>query len=199
MAKNNQKKKKQPQPEVDYYGIMISRFHKYLDANTPQKNRNLAIFWGILTVVLMVASSFPLPESLRWASAVVGTPAGIILFFLLAGIIRETSLSDLPAFTLREKLSHKRRMNLMFAIAGGFLILMLFFVVYVPYGVGGAIVIVGVLFAYYFLRKTDDEKELDRLGLLDPRDYPEAYLDSEEEESDETDYEDSDEDDSLRR
>lgn len=175
-------KQKAKQPNVDYYKLMIGRYHTWLDSKTAGQQKKALILASIVTAVLVAASVIPLPEEFRVLSALVGTPAGVILWFILAGLFRETSLNESWFARMKSNYSPAKRKRGVFVGLALFVIIIVFAGKYIPYGIGGVIAVVAALFCFYFLAKTDEEKKLDEYGLPDPRDYAEFYDELEEDE-----------------
>lgn len=170
------------QPPVDYYKMMIGRYHAFLDNKTSAQKKQAFILWGVIALVLLGASVVPLPEEFRVLSALVGTPAGVILWFLIAGLFRETKLKDSWLGTLKEAYSPAKRKRGMFVGLALFVIIVVFTSTWLPYGIGGILAVMFAMFGFYFLSKTDEEKKLDEYGLPDPRDYAEFYDELEDDE-----------------
>lgn len=178
------------EPAVDYYQLMISRYHSYLDSRTSTQKRTALVIWSVIALVLLAASVIPIPEEFRVLSALVGTPAGVIIWFILAGLFRETKLSESWLANLKASFSPARRARGVYIGVALFVIIIIFTSSWIPYGIGGIVAVILAMFCFYFLAKTDEEKKLDEYGLPDPRDYAEFYEELEDDE--EIDFDDID-------
>lgn len=156
---------------------LMTRFYNFVDGVAPSKRRAYLLGWVALAVVLCVAASIPLDSSLRWVSATIGFPAGIILFAAALAVIHTTRVGDASVFRLKETVPPSRRV--VYVIIGAVILAALLFMAspWMPFGVGGAIVIIAALTAFNTLRRSPEELELARQGIPDPR---ELELDDDE-------------------
>jgi uncharacterized membrane protein len=132
------------------------------------------IGWFAIAAVLITVASLPLGDGLRWVSAIVGSPAGVIIFLLFIGIIHSTRLNDMMFFRIKETTPPRKRVPLVVVgliiiagtlIAGGGA---------VPIGVGGSIVVAISLGAYNIIRRSPEELAWAARGLPDPREIEES-------------------------
>lgn len=148
---------------------VMTRFYDFVDGIAPEKRKLYLFGWLGIAVALIVAASIPLGQSLRWVSATVGFPAGVILFMAALALIHTTRLKNASIFRLKEFVPPSRRVVLV--IIGGVILIALLFMssTWMPFGVGGALVIVGALTAFNTIRRSPTELELARQGIPDPR------------------------------
>lgn len=154
------------------FDSLLERFYNHVDS-IPKKHRKAQFFiWFAVALVLVAAASFPIPEELRFIAAIVGTPAGILLFLLGLAVVRTTPLKTWSLFRVREIAVPQRRV---IYVVSGLVVLAvsLFFLSttlpFFPLGLGGAIAIIAALTAVNTLRRTPEELYYAQMGLRDPR------------------------------
>lgn len=145
------------------------RFYRFIDELEPGKRVGYALAWGFITVLLIVAASWPLPEGYRFVSAIAGAPAGIITFLLILGFIRSTKLRDTQLVNIRSLQTPKQRIPLALGILLTTVIGLILVANYIPLGLGGVIIIVAVLSTFNILRRTPQELYWSGKGFPDPR------------------------------
>lgn len=170
--------------QVNPWGFqaLTDRLYAFVDSLNSSKRKTYGFTWLAIAIVLAVVASLPLPGSLRWVSAIVGWPSGVILFALTLAVIHGTSLKDTSLFHYKDRVPPRRRVPVV--IIGLILVAVLLIATssFIPTGVGGTIIIYAALSAYNIIRRTREELALAAQGLPDPREIPE---DDEEEEREE--------------
>lgn len=174
MAKNKRKLKSEQKEEFLVIDELLVALTKQIDKVPVGKGKSSAITWGIVAVILMAASSilFHFNWVGTWIPAIIGAPAGLILFMIGLGCVQRTSIKEWSIFNLREEYSSKRRLKMVviwFAVYAIVSILVNQFIL-VPYGLGGAVLITLFMTSITFARRTSYELELAKQGLPDPRD-----------------------------
>lgn len=153
---------------------LLNRFNDFVDSLNSSKRQIYGIGWFAIAAVLVTVASLPLGDGLRWVSAIVGSPAGVIIFLLTIGIIHSTRLNDMSFFRIKENIPPRRRVPRVVVgliivagllIAGGESI---------PIGIGGSIVVAISLGAYNIIRRSKEELALAAQGLPDPREIEES-------------------------
>lgn len=174
------KKKRRIKKEEEFVALdeLLLSLSKRLDKIPVGHGKSTAIKWAIIAVVLITASSVmfylgtngTLPWMGSWIPALIGSPAGIILYVIGLGVVQRTKIGQWDVFRMREIYSFKQRLK---RIAVWFGVYALVFIPsgrYIPYGVGGAILITLVMSALTTGRRTPEEMLLAKQGLPDPRD-----------------------------
>lgn len=178
MAKKPRRPKDKKESEFVALDELFLSLSKRLDKIPEGKGKSASIKWGIVAAILITASSVlfylggvgVLPWIGTWIPAIVGSPAGVILYLIGLGIVRRTDIGQWKLFQMREDFSFKQRMK---KIVIGFALYALVFIPlgrYIPYGLGGAILITLVMSALTVARRTPEETLLAKQGLPDPRD-----------------------------
>lgn len=106
--------------------------------------------------------------------AIISFPAAIFIFIFFAAFVhlrREEGEE-----TAREKKSYAQRRRISIFLGAALLVGIFFTGSFLPYAVGGTMVVLGVLFIYNYLRRTPDEIDMHQAGLIDPRDLTEEEL-----------------------
>lgn len=160
---------------------LFERYEDYVTQLTSAQWKRNVIVGLIVSAVLITAASLPFTFISTWVYAIVGSPAGIILFLLGLGAVYRTSMKDWGLFQLRETRSFRNRVRIFSILGVLFLAIFIPTGHYVPYGVGGSILIILVLSAITSLRRTDIEREYVKQGIPDPRDILEDRLADEDE------------------
>jgi len=174
------KQKKKPQESIPLEDIFIS-YRKRVNGLSSSKARTYTISGIALSVILIAVSSalFYFHIFGSWIPAFIGAPAGVILFLISLGAIYRTSIGDWGIWQMRERLSFRRRIRRVLIWLVVYLLVFIPLGGYIPYGVGGVVIISLVLTSITFVRRTPEELRLAQEGLPDPRDV------AEEEEKDE--------------
>lgn len=158
----------QPQSQWGFDALM-ERFYLFVNELSSTQKKTYLIGWSLVSIVLIVGASLPLGADLRWVSAIVGSPAGVIVFLILAGVVETTNLKDSNIFKFKQNNPPKRRVSIVafcLAVLGVGLIAVSSFL---PLGVGGTIVVVAALTSYNIIRRTPEEIALAQQGIPDPR------------------------------
>jgi hypothetical protein len=174
------KKKRQRKKEEEFVALdeLMLSLSKRLDKIPVGKGQATAIKWGIIAAVLIAASSVlfylgvngTIPWMGSWIPALIGAPAGIILYVIGLGIIQRTKAGEWEIFHMRENYSFKQRLKRIAVWFGVYALIFIPSGKYIPYGLGGAILIVLVMTAITTGRRTPAEILLAKKGLPDPRD-----------------------------
>lgn len=148
---------------------ILDRFYGFVDSLDSKKRKLYLFGWLGIAVALCVAASIPLPQGFRWVSATIGFPAGVILFLAGLALVYTTRLGDSPVFRLKESFPPTQRVVMV--VIGTIVFAALLFMAnpWMPFGVGGALVVAAVLAAFMTLRRSPEELELARQGIPDPR------------------------------
>lgn len=190
MMKKARRLKKEADKEQEEFNVLDELFlslSKRLDKVPVGEGKKAVIKWSVIGVLLIVASSvlFHFAQLGTWIPAIVGAPAGLIFYLIGLGLVTRTTLSEWEIFHMRENYSFKQRMK---RLGVGALVYALTFIPlgkYIPYGLGGTLVIVLALVALTVARKTPQELIWAKQGVPDPRDL--------EDEDDEDNYAEQDE------
>lgn len=168
-------KSSKEQPPIEGFGYFYDRFVSWVKDLSPAKRKSNLILGIVITVVLAGVSSIPLVKTdwYQWVQALVGLPAGFIFFGILVGIMTTTKVGNWEIFGFKARNSAAQRVKkLLVAIV----ILIIFFMLvgaYIPYGVGGTLMVAIALTIYNLLRRTPEEIALAKQGIIDPRDVKE--------------------------
>lgn len=168
-------KSSKEQSPVEGFGYFYDRFVSWVEDLSPAKRKSNLILGIILTAILASISSISLVKAdwYQWVQALVGLPAGFILFGILVGIMKTTKVGNWEVFGFKARNSAAQRVKkLIVAIV----ILIIFFMLvgaYIPYGVGGTLMVAIALTIYNLLRRTPEEIMLAKQGVVDPRDVKE--------------------------
>lgn len=129
----------------------------------------VVVFILTLTSVLELTETILLPD---FVNALIAFPASIVL---LAIIFSASHLRHKSKGTLRvkEKYSYNSRRRMTLAFSALFMVTVLAAGVYVPFTVGGTLLITGGFLLYDFFRRTPIEIEYHQAGIPDPRDVEE--------------------------
>jgi hypothetical protein len=141
------------------------------------KATTLAVVGLVLSGLLITASSVLYHYGIlgSWLPALIGTPAGIILFLLGLGLVyRNPNISNWPVFQMRENLSFRQRTKRVIIWVVVYLVLFIPLGSFVPYGLGGSLIICLALTAVTTMRRTEEEFNLAQQGIPDPRDIAAA-------------------------
>jgi hypothetical protein len=141
------------------------------------KATTLAVVGLVLSGLLITASSVLYHYGIlgSWLPALIGTPAGIILFLLGLGLVyRNSNINNWPVFQMRENLSFRQRTKGVIIWVVVYLVLFIPLGSYVPYGLGGSLIICLALTAVTTMRRTEEEFNLAQQGIPDPRDIAAA-------------------------
>lgn len=161
----------------------VNRYRKWVTDLSSVKVKRLAWGWGAVSAALITVSSVLYYMQIvgSWVPALIGSPAGIALFLIGYGAVIRTRIGEWKLFRWRETYSFRRRLRRVGVL---FLIYAVIFIPlggYIPYGIGGSVIILLVLTAIVTLRRTPEEVELSLQGLPDPRDFedePDDYAEA---------------------
>lgn len=161
------------QPNVFGFEALVNRLYAFVDALAPSKRKTYGLGWLGIAVLFAVAASVPLGDNLRWVSASVGWPAGIIVFALVLSVFRVTRLKDLSILNYKTTTPPRKRVPVVMIGLVLIAIVLISTSSFLPLGVGGTIIIFSALLAYQVIRRTPEELALAAQGLPDPRELPE--------------------------
>lgn len=162
------------QPTNQYgFDALMDRFYSFVNNLSAGQRKGYLIGWSLVSLVLIVGASLPLGADLRWISAVVGSPAGVIVFLILAGVVETTNLKNSALFQFKENNPPRRRVSVVLFGLALVAVALIASSPILPLGVGGTIVIVVALTSYNIIRRTPDEILLAQQGLPDPREIEE--------------------------
>lgn len=172
MAKKPRRFKNKEEEEFVALDELFLTLSKKLDKVPAGQGKSAAIKWGIVALVLIVASSvlFHFKWLGTWVPAIIGSPAGLILYMIGLGLVTRTELGQNSVFQMREELSFKQRLK---KVGVGLAVYALIFIPlgrFIPYGLGGALLIFLVMTALTVLRRTPQELLWAKQGVPDPRD-----------------------------
>lgn len=174
MAKKKRRLKTKEEEEFLVLDELFTTLSNRIDKIPVGKGKKAVITWSIVAVILMAASSvlFHFNWVGTWIPAIIGAPAGLILYLMGLGLVKRTQMGEWSLFNLRETRSFKNRLKL---IAIWFAVYVVVFIavsqfISVPYGVGGAVLITLFMTSLAVARRTSYELELAKQGLPDPRD-----------------------------
>lgn len=178
MAKKKRRLKNKEEEEFVALDELFLALSRRLDKVPVGRGKSSAIRWGSVAVLLIAVSSVlfylgangTLPWVGSWIPAIIGSPAGLILYVIGLGVVKRTDAGQWDVFQMREDYSFKQRLKritLWFAI---YAIIFIPFGKYIPYGLGGAMLITLVMIALTAGRRTAEEMLLAKQGLPDPRD-----------------------------
>lgn len=155
------------------FEALLNRLYTFVDNLEPSKRKSYGIGWLVIAILLAGVASVPLGDNLRWVAAVVGWPAGVILFALALSLVRTTSIKNWGIFSYKERVPPKKRVS---AVIIGLVIVAILLISvsrYAPLGVGGTVMIFAALLAYQIIRRTPEELALAAQGIPDPREFDE--------------------------
>lgn len=178
MAKKPRRLKKKEEVEFVALDELFLSLSKRLDKIPVGQGKSAAIKWGIIAGLLVAASSVlfyldsaqVLPWIGTWIPALIGAPAGVILYLIGLGLVTRTNIGKWGVFQMREDYSFKQRLK---RIAVWFALYALIFIPlgrFIPYGLGGVILITLVMIALTAVRRTPQEMLWAKQGVPDPRD-----------------------------
>lgn len=188
MAKKTRRSKKEEEEFVALDELFAALSRK-IDAIPVGKGKNAAITWGVISLLLIAVSSvlFHFNWVGTWVPALIGAPAGVLLYMIGLGVVKRTQLGEMDMFQMRDAHSFKQRLR---RIALWFAIYAITFIPlgrYIPYGLGGAILVLLVMVSLTVGRRTQEELVWAKKGTPDPRDLIDAEEDAYEDAATEED------------
>jgi hypothetical protein len=182
MAKKPRRLKNKEEEEFVALDELFFTLSNKLDKVPAGQGKSAAIKWGIIAGLLIAASSVlfylnsvgVLPWVGTWIPALIGAPAGVILYMIGLGLVQRTTIGQWSIFHMRENLSFKQRLK---RVAVWFAVYALVFIPlgrFIPYGLGGAILITLIMSALTAVRRTPQEMSWAKQGVPDPRDLADA-------------------------
>lgn len=202
MANKKRRLKNKEEEEFVALDELFLTLSRRLDKVPVGKGKTSAIKWGVVAGILITVSSVlfylgsngTLPWAGSWLPAIIGSPAGVILYLIGLGAVKRTSIGQWDVFHMRENYSFKQRLKRIVLWFAGYAVVFIPFGRYIPYGLGGSLLITLVMVALTVGRRTPHELELAKQGVPDPRDLQDiddledyAEEDEVEEVSDEAD------------
>jgi hypothetical protein len=167
--------KQKKQAETVPLNDVIEPFRQRVIGMSSQKVKTYTIIGLIVSAVLITGASLLYAMNIlgSWVPATIGSPAGVILFLLALGFVYRNEEKEWSLFQMRERLSFRQRIRRVFIWLAIYAVIFIPFGRYIPYGLGGAILISLVMTCIVFCRRTPTELVLAQQGLPDPRDISE--------------------------
>jgi hypothetical protein len=167
--------KQKKQAETVPLNDVIEPFRQRVIGMSSQKVKTYTIIGLIVSAVLITGASLLYTMNIlgSWVPATIGSPAGVILFLLALGFVYRNEEKEWSLFQMRERLSFRQRIRRVFIWLAIYAVIFIPFGRYIPYGLGGAILISLVMTCIVFCRRTPTELVLAQQGLPDPRDISE--------------------------
>lgn len=170
-SRRDNRKQRRSAEDADGYFVIYDRYLTWCEESSSQERTRK---WGLSLLVaatlIVAAALIPFPEVVAgYAEAVMVIPASMIIFAIGAGAARIAQVKG-ERESLRERYSPNRRRKIAGVIAVLAAISSLTLAPRIPYSLGGAVFVTVLIALLHFLRLTPEEKQLEELGLLDPRD-----------------------------
>jgi hypothetical protein len=167
--------KQKKQAETVPLNDVIEPFRQRVIGMSSQKVKTYTIIGLVVSAVLITGASLLYAMNIlgSWVPATIGSPAGVILFLLALGFVYRNEEKEWSLFQMRERLSFRQRIRRVFIWLAIYAVIFIPFGRYIPYGLGGAILISLVMTCIVFCRRTPTELALAQQGLPDPRDISE--------------------------
>jgi hypothetical protein len=167
--------KQKKQAETVPLNDVIEPFRQRVIGMSSQKVKTYTIIGLVVSAVLITGASLLYAMNIlgSWVPATIGSPAGVILFLLALGFVYRNEEKEWSLFQMRERLSFRQRIRRIFIWLAIYAVIFIPFGRYIPYGLGGAILISLVMTCIVFCRRTPTELALAQQGLPDPRDISE--------------------------
>lgn len=169
------RKQKEPEQPILLDELVVSYRERVLKMDSG-KVKTFAIGGIALSVVLIVLSSVLYYMNFlgSWVPALVGSPAGVILFLMGLGSVYRTRIGEWGIWNFRTKFSYAQRVRRVLIWFVVYAVVFIPFGSFIPYGLGGAILICLALTAVVAARRSPEEYNLAVQGLPDPRDVAAA-------------------------
>lgn len=169
------RKQKEPEQPILLDELVVSYRERVLKMDSG-KVKTFAIGGIALSVVLIVLSSVLYYMNFlgSWVPALVGSPAGVILFLIGLGSVYRTRIGEWGIWDFRTKFSYTQRVRRVLIWFVVYAVVFIPFGSFIPYGLGGAILICLALTAVVAARRSPEEYNLAVQGLPDPRDVAAA-------------------------
>lgn len=169
------RKQKEPEQPILLDELVVSYRERVLKMDSG-KVKTFAIGGIALSVVLIVLSSVLYYMNFlgSWVPALVGSPAGVILFLIGLGSVYRTRIGEWGIWNFRTKFSYAQRVRRVLIWFVVYAVVFIPFGSFIPYGLGGAILICLALTAVVAARRSPEEYNLAVQGLPDPRDVAAA-------------------------
>lgn len=129
---------------------------------------------AVLAAVAITAATF-MPFGGNWVKAIIAFPAAIGVYAISYGILERRAARGTKPHPKDAYSPRKRRTIGLIAVA---VILVSAFIMsnYLPYALGGSLIVGACLFFYDFIRLTPGELEVQEAGLVDVRELTEAGI-----------------------
>lgn len=169
------RKQKEPEQPILLDELVVSYRERVLKMDSG-KVKTFTIGGISLSVVLIVLSSVLYYMNFlgSWVPALVGSPAGVILFLIGLGSVYRTRIGEWGIWNFRTKFSYAQRVRRVLIWFVVYAVVFIPFGSFIPYGLGGAILICLALTAVVAARRSPEEYNLAVQGLPDPRDVAAA-------------------------
>jgi len=167
--------KQKKQAETVPLNDVIEPFRQRVLGMSSQKVKTYTIAGLLVSAALITGASvlYAMDIMGSWVPATIGSPAGVILFLIALGFVYRKEEKDWSFFQMRTRLSFRQRVRRIFIWLAIYAVIFIPLGRYIPYGLGGAILILLVMTCIVFCRRTPTELALAQQGLPDPRDISE--------------------------
>lgn len=154
------------------FGYFYNRLVSYVTEMTPAARKSKTVIGLIIVLALSVLASFPFIDAIwyKYVQTIIGFPAGVILFVILLGFKENTRMGQWKMFEYKANHSAIQRIRGMLIVVAVIILLLIFVGAYIPYGVGGTLIVAAALTIYNVLRRTPEEIAMAKQGIVDPRD-----------------------------
>lgn len=158
------------------FDFMYRAVHKTIEKGTWKRNLITGLIIGI---ALIIGAELFLPESWGWGKAILSIPAIITLWGLMLGL-RYFYENKEGKIALKDRLSARKRKRIAMTIGAISLVSTLFIAEYMPYALGGTLLIVIMLLLFDYATMTKDESYLAENNIIDPRDIDQALIEEDD-------------------
>jgi hypothetical protein len=175
MAKKTRRLKTKDEAEFNALDELFLMLSRKIDKVPVGGGKKTAITWGIVAVILIAVASvlFHFKWVGTWIPALIGAPSGVILYMIGLGVVKRTDVGEWSLFEMKESYSFKQRLKRIIVWFGLYALVFIPLGKYIPYGLGGAVLIVLVMTALAVARRTPQELLWAKQGIPDPRDLSE--------------------------
>lgn len=176
MAKKSRENPDKGVPVSKDWGFeyLFNNYLKVVGSWDSSKRKTTAIIALAVSALLLVVSTFLENILPNIVQALIAFPAAVSVFLVISAFVHFRRDEGEPS--AKDKKSSAQRFRTGMFI--GAVVLVLVFLVgrFIPYSVGGALLVTAVLFLYNYMRRTPEEIALAQAGLIDPRDLTEEEL-----------------------
>lgn len=149
----------------------INYYAKYLKWVKESDSTVLNKYFGImmLSAIVLLTIATLIPFGGQWVQTIVAFPASLLFFVIALGLAHKQHLKT-GALTVRERYSPSKRRKLGAILAVIALSASMFIAQYLPYAVGGMLLLLALAGIVNFIRTTPEEEKMEEAGAIDPRD-----------------------------